>query len=393
MKIFKMLTVAVLINVLGLSSIYASAQAVESSPLLSPNNATTERLNAYFSQLESHNKFIGSVGFYQAGELLYQHASVLDGEIITPIDKTLKYRIGSITKVFTGVMIMQLIEEGKLKLETKLATFYPKVANAKIITISQMLSHHSGIKSFTDDPAFIKLYLSPQSSKTIISMIESYDSAFKPGQKGAYSNSNFYLLSHIIEKLTENSYQENLSSRITAKLDLKNTYYGGIISHKNNEVSSYSWNGDKWKKSEESDMSIPHGAGAIVSTTGDINRFIFGLFSGELLNKTSLASMLEIKNGFGRSIFKSKLGENDTYGHDGAIDQFRSKMIYQPSTKISAVVLSNGLEYKNDLIIDAMMTASKGKLVKLPNFKTIDLSIAQLNKFTGEYKSSTSSFR
>ena len=389
-KTLNVLITSAILNVIALpvTTAYAGTDnSNKNSSQVKKNMAAFTSLDNYLEQLNQHNKFIGSIGYYQNGELQYQYASKLEQNKITSTGKTLKYRVGSISKTFTSVMILQLIEEGKLSLDSKLAKFYPKVANANTINIAHMLNHHSGIRSYTNDAKFMEISLSPQSSQTIINMIEAYDSAFEPGSKGEYSNSNYYLLGQIIEKVTNQSYQDNLTSRITDKLGLKNTYYGGKIIPKNNEVNSYFWHQEQWQQAPESDMSWPHGAGALVSSTADLNRFIFALFNGKLINQASLNTMLTIKNDFGKGIFKYPHADGDAYGHDGAIDQFKSKLIYQPATKKSIAILSNGQQFDNNAILSAFLTAESGELVQLPNFNSIELAVAQLNKFTGKYSS------
>lgn len=353
------------------------------------NVKALSQLDKYFSQLTKHDQFIGSVAIYHDGKPYYQYNATLNNGAVAATHEEFKYRIGSITKTFTSVMILQLIEEGKLSLNTKLSSFYPDVVNAEDITIAQLLNHSSGVKSFTDDPKFIEIYASPQTSSTLITMIEGYDSLFTPGSKGEYSNSNYYLLGHILEQVTKQTYQENLSVRITEKLQLKNTYYGGAIRPEHNEVSSYYFVEGRWLKSVESDMSVPHGAGAMVSSTKDLNQFIQALFNEQLISKDSLASMLEIEHGYGKGIFKQSHDNRASYSHNGRIDHFDSLLAYEPETKMSIAILNNGLEIGHATIVDAAIMASKGELVELPNFDYIKVPVEQLALLTGEYTSET----
>ncbi|MFT4926942.1 MAG: D-alanyl-D-alanine carboxypeptidase [Phenylobacterium sp.] len=391
----KLLTAAVLTAMsLGPFAALAHSDSHTHTPTQKQTTATDQavfkNLDAYFGQLAKHNKYIGSVALYQNGQLVYHYGSTLDKAGIKATDKVLKYRAGSVTKMFTGVMALQLIEEGKLKLDSKLDTFYPGIKNAKIITIDQMLHHHSGIKSLTEDPLYDSISFSPQSPETIAGMIAGYDSVFEPGSRGEYSNSNYILLGYIIEQLTGQTYQQNLVSRINAKLGLSNTSYGGKISPANNEVYSYHWRKDQWHKSDETDMSVPHGAGAVVSTAADLNHFIQGLFAGKLLNPTSLASMTQIKDGYGKGIFDIQIYEGvQAYFHSGALDDFGAVLAYQPDSKFSLTMLSNGQDISDRDVMDALQMAIKGQLVKIPAFKSVTLTAAELKRFTGEYKSDT----
>jgi D-alanyl-D-alanine carboxypeptidase len=359
---------------------------------ISQQQAAYKRLDEYFDGLQKHNKFIGSVALYKDGRLSYQKAlTIADQENggVSKTDKMLRYRVGSISKIFTSVMILQLIEEGKLRFDSQLSEFYPKVKNAEKISISQLLTHHTGIRSYTDDLKFLIIYQKPQTTETIMAMIEGYDSDFEPGSQGKYSNSNFYLLGHIIEKVTNESYADNLKNRIVEKVGLQNTYYGGQIGSQKNEVSSYIFEKEKWQISTEWDMSLAHGAGAVVSTTADLNQFFHALFASKLIDKASLDSMLRGNNGFGKGIFKTTHADADSYGHNGKIDGFYSRAQYIPEKKLSFTILSNGMNYSQKEIVENLLLASAGKLVDMPDFKYIAISPQSIQKMLGQYKSDT----
>jgi D-alanyl-D-alanine carboxypeptidase len=161
--------------------------------------------------------------------------------------------------MFTGTLVMQLVEEGKLTLETTLDKFYPEIQNAPKITIGMMLTHHSGLHNFTSDPVYMTYMLSPQTHQQMVARMALMKPDFEPGSKGQYSNTNFVLLSYIIEKITNKSYPELVKERIINKIGLKDTYYGVKTNTGNNEALSYMYDG-KWKKFVETDMSIPSGA-------------------------------------------------------------------------------------------------------------------------------------
>lgn len=205
-----------------------------------------------------------------------------------PANTGTKYRVGSVTKMFTAAMIFQLIEEGKLSLNTKLSEFYPQIPNAEKINIAEMLNHSSGIHSFTGEADHYKSWLGQaQTPAQLVARMISR-SEFEPGSKHEYSNSNFILLGYIVEKFDKRSYAVSLKSRITAKLKLSNTYYGGKISAFANEANSYKWINNTWQTDTETDMSIPGGAGAIVSNPTDLDAFMYALFTGKLVSMASL---------------------------------------------------------------------------------------------------------
>jgi CubicO group peptidase (beta-lactamase class C family) len=185
------------------------------------------KLDSFFYALALHNKGMGSVAISSGGVLVYQKAigySQIKDDIKTRATINTKYRIGSITKMFTTTMIFQLIEEGNLSLSNALSTWFPKIPNAEKITIGEMLSHHSGLHNFTNDSSYLTYMTKPQTEAAMLAIIEKSPSDFEPGTKGEYSNTNFLLLGYIIEKITGKPYKEELKRRITSKIGLTDTY-------------------------------------------------------------------------------------------------------------------------------------------------------------------------
>jgi D-alanyl-D-alanine carboxypeptidase len=350
----------------------------------------SDRIDSLMNALYTHNKAMASVSITKNGKLEYSKAfGFSDNEGINPVNANAgtRYRIGSISKMFTTVMIMQLIEENKLSLSTPLAKFFRKIPNADSITIEDLLNHHSGLYNFTNSDDYTQYMTEPKSRQQMLEIIENQKPAFKPGEKGEYSNTNFVLLGYIIEDITGKSYQMNLSERITSRVGLKNTMYGSKINHAGNEASSYEFAEDKWKMLPETDMSIPGGAGAIISTTPDLTTFITALFDGKLVSKSSLNEMMTMKDGFGMGMFKFPFHERMAYGHNGGIDGFTSSLAYFPDDKVALAFSSNGLNYSMNNILIGLLSIYYDKPYSIPDFKTFDLDPDRLKTYEGEYKS------
>ena len=176
-------------------------------------NLNKAKLDSFFNALNMHSKNMGSVAISNNGVVVYQKAigySEVNGDVKTPATIKTKYRIGSISKMFTAVMIFQLIEEGKLSLTMPLATWYPQLPNAAKITISEMLDHRSGLHNFTNDTLYLSYVSKPQSEAAMINIMEKQKPDFEPDAKAEYSNTNFVLLGYIIEKITGKTYAEEL---------------------------------------------------------------------------------------------------------------------------------------------------------------------------------------
>ncbi|MBK0378632.1 serine hydrolase domain-containing protein [Mucilaginibacter segetis] len=344
-----------------------------------------QKLDSLLDVLAAGNKSTGSLAISKNGQIIYQKATgFIDIRAQKPANVQTKYRIGSISKMFTGVMVFQLIEEGKLSLQTKLSQFYPQIPNADKITIGNMLNHHSGLFNITTDPEFLTYMATPQTHQQMLAKMAAHQPDFEPGTRMAYSNTNFILLGYILEKITGKAYPDLVKQRIINKIGLKNTYYGGKINTANNEALSYNYKG-KWDLMPESDMSIPGGAGAMVSTPTDLDRFIEALFAGKLISAASLEQMKTITDNIGMGMFSIPFYENKGYGHNGTIDGFRSTLVYFPDDKLAVAYIKNGGNYEpNDVLIGALSVCFN-KPYNLPQF--IQINPAQLDKYIGVYAS------
>jgi len=348
------------------------------------------KLDSYFHQLEKNNKAMCGITITKDGELVYENYIGFSSvkEKIKNNSLTI-FRIGSITKMFTATIIFQLIEEGRLTLDTKLSEFYPQIPNSKEITISDMLGHRSGIHSFTDEPEYLQYMTSQKSKEEMVKRIAEFESDFKPNEKYAYSNSNYVLLGYIIEEITSSTYQEELRTRISEKINLVNTFFGDKINTKSNEAASYTFQQGEWSLQPETHMSIPHGAGAIVSTPNDLTVLINALFNNNLISEKSLNQMKDIKEGYGKGLVLFPFGNNFAYGHDGGIDGFISNLAYFPNDKVALSVLANGMNYIfNDILIGVLSIYFNAPF-EIPNFdaKAIELNVEELKNYEGEFSS------
>lgn len=346
-----------------------------------------DKLDLYFQTLENNNKFMGSVAISEKGKIIYTK-SIGFSDVETKIkpNEATKYRIGSISKTFTSTLILKAVEENKLSLEAKLNTYFPTLKNADQISISNLLNHRSGIHSFTDNENYLSWNTQKKSEKELLEIIEKGGSDFEPNSKADYSNSNYVLLSFILEKIYKKSYSEILTEKIIKPVGLKNTYYGGKINLKNNESNSYTFT-KEWKKEPETDLSIPLGAGAIVSTPSDLLQFADALFSGKIISQKSLSLMETMKDNYGYGLFQMPFGTKKAFGHTGGIDGFTSNYGYFPAEKLSFAFTSNGSNYTNNNIAIAVLSAAFNQPYEIPTFKNIDLKTEDLEQYLGIYSS------
>ena len=213
------------------------------------------KLDRFFDRLLEKNKGMGSLTLVKDGNVVYSRSfgyRQINGSEKKPLTAETKYRIASITKMFTAVMIFQLAEEKKLRLAGTLDKFFPQIPNAARITIGQILTHRSGIHDIEADGSFGK---QPRTREEVVARIAQGQPDFEPDAMHRYSNAGYILLGYIVEKAGGKPYQEALKERITSRIGLKDTYAGaGNTDPSKNEALSYRYLGG-WKEQPNSNSA------------------------------------------------------------------------------------------------------------------------------------------
>ena len=342
------------------------------------------RLDSLMDILAEKNQAMGSLTISKNGVVVYSRAigySYISDEQKLPATSQTKYRIGSITKMFTATMIFHLIEDGNLSLTTTVDKYFPQLPNARKITISHLLNHRSGLHNFTDDAKYKSWETQPKTQDEMLAIISKGGVDFQPNEKFSYSNSGYVVLGYIIEKVSKQSYSKYLRNRITSKIGLSDTYVGTKTDIKKHESFSYKFS-DGWKQSTETDMSIPGGAGAIVSTPGDLVKFIEALFSLKLVSSGSLAQMKTLTEGYGMGMFQIPFYEKQAYGHNGGIDDFASTLSYFPEDNLALAYCTNGQVYPMNSILIGILSICFDRPYSIPTF---NLKTEDLDKYLGVY--------
>ena len=351
---------------------------------------TTLRLDSLLTSLATHDKLMGSLTLSHAGRVVYSRAfGYQQAETKTPATPATRYRIGSATKMFTAVLILQLIEEKKLTLITPLAAFFPQLPNARTITIDQLLGHRSGLYNFTEDTAWTSGHMPAKTPAQMLQLIGQGQPEFAPGTKAAYNNSAYVLLGYIVERLTKLPYAQALQKRVLTKAGLLNTYCGGPINPPKQEAFSYVISPAGWQRVGETDRSLVGGAGTIVSTPTDLTRFLEALFGGRLVSAASLKLMQTIRDGYRRGLFSRPFGARPGYGHTGGLDGFVTLTTYFPTEKLAVALCSNGQNYSpHDALLGALRIYF-GQPYRIPTFPASHFvpTPADLDRYAGIYAS------
>lgn len=343
------------------------------------------KLDQLFDRLLEKNQGMGSIILAKDGNVLYTR-SFGYGQITEtakkPLTEATKYRIASITKTYTAVMIFQLVEEGKLKLNDRLDKFFPQLPNAGKITIAQILSHRSGLPDLPADPAWRR---QPKTREEVVAALAQGSPLFEPDSRHLYSNVGYVLLGYIVEKVDGKPYQEALTKRITAKIGLKDTYMGsGNTTIANNESLSYRYLG-AWQEAPEMNLSIPAGAGAILSTPADMAKFIKALFDLQLVSKGSLDQMKTMRDGEGMGMELFSFAGRTLYGHTGGSNVSGAWLAYEPTEKLAMAYTTNAKIYPVSDIIAAVFDIYWNRPYQIPTFDALQVSPEILDTYVGVY--------
>ncbi|SEB35956.1 D-alanyl-D-alanine carboxypeptidase [Tenacibaculum sp. MAR_2009_124] len=335
-----------------------------------------KRTDSLLTIKEKKEDFMGSLYINSNNKIYEKSIGFEDVDLNKKINSDTKYNIGSISKTYTAVLIMKAIEEKKLQLNGTIQQYFPVLKNAEKITIKHLLQHRSGVHNFTRDEVFWKTRTQNISSEKILSRINKYNNDFEPGSKTEYSNSNYFLLSMILERVYETSYEDLLQHKICSPLNLKNTY---AERNTNKYCHSYTYK-DKWIKFNPTSLSIGTGSGSIISTIKETNYFLESLLKGKVVTKNSLNEMKTIKNQYGLGLIEYTINNRKGYGHRGHIDEFRSTAIYFPNENLSFTMISNGSKEDMNILYQ--------KIFKLYfNDTTIKVDSEKIKHFVGTYKS------
>jgi CubicO group peptidase (beta-lactamase class C family) len=333
---------------------------------------------------------MGSVLVARDGQVIYSKGyGSADLEWDVPNTPTTKFRLGSVTKQFTAASILLLEERGKLSVSDPVKKYVPDAPAAwDKITIFHLLTHTSGIPNFTNFPDYRKLEPFAATSEQLVARFRDKPLDFEPGEKWQYSNSGYVLLGHLIEKITGDSYEKFVRENLFAPLGMKDSGYdsnSAVIPHR---ASGYVVGKDGFENAGFIHMSIPHGAGALYSTTEDLLKWEQGLFGGKLLKAASLQKMTTpFKSNYAFGLQVETVGGRKVMEHGGGIEGFNTELAYYPEDKLTVVVLGNVTGGAPGDIARKLASVAHGEAVKLQSErKEITLDPKVLARYVGAYE-------
>ena len=341
-------------------------------------------MNAEFSVKE----FNGSVLVVQKGKTIFQKSyGMADREWSVPNNNQSKYRIGSVTKQFAAAAILRLNEDGKLQLDDKLSKYLPDYPKGDSVTIHMLLNHTSGIKNYTDLQEFWPKAILPLSHDSMIALFKNKPYDFSPGTKWNYSNSGYYLLGVIVEKVSGKNFTEYLQQEVINKAGLKNTSMDRLDSVLAYRAKGYDKNrSGGYSQAMFISMEGPFSAGAMFSTPEDLVTWTKALHENKVLSPASTNKMMTPYLGkYGYGLLIDSLKTHKRVWHNGGIPGFSSHLAYYPADDTYVAAISNNGGNADQAGI-ALAHIAFGLPVSKPYIpKEVKIDPAIVDKYLGKY--------
>ncbi len=290
------------------------------------------------------DRFMGSVLVARGDETIFEmNSGWANAEWQVPNSAATKFRIGSVTKQFTAAAILLLEERGKLSVDDPLSKHVAGVPAAwNKITLRHLLGHTSGIPDFTALPPYKEWKTTGPSPGMIFERMRELPLEFSPSSRFQYSNTGYILLGWVIELVSGQTYREFVKQNIFEPLGLADTGYDSTIAVIPRRAAGYISGARGLRNANYLDMRVPHGAGGLYSTTGDLCKWTQALFGGKFLQSSSLEKMTTPgKGGYAFGLSVGTKNGRKRFAHAGGIDGFGSFLAYFPASGVIIVVLSN----------------------------------------------------
>lgn len=291
-----------------------------------------------------------SVIVVKAGQVLYRHAiGMAQLELGVPLSADMVFRLGSITKQITAVAILMLQEQGRLALSDPMTKFLPEYpTHGHTITIEHLLTHTSGIRSYTNMPEWLAIWRKDLSVTELTNLFKDQPLEFAPGTRWAYNNSGYHLLGAIIEQISGQSYEQFLQQQIFTPLGMQQTAYDHSLPIIPGRVAGYAKGPDGYSNAEYLSMTQPYAAGALISTVDDLATWDRALTDNTLLRAETLqqawksyqlADGTSTSYGYGWSL--SEWQGRPTIEHGGGIHGFSTYGLRMPAEQLYIAILTN----------------------------------------------------
>ncbi len=378
--------------VLAVALAVPSARGSAAPP--APESALAARIDAVMAAVYKPGEPGAAIIVRKDGQTIFRRGyGMADLELGVAVEPDMIFRLGSITKQFTAMSILMLAQEGKLGLQDEITRFLPDYpTRGKRITVEHLLTHTSGIQSYTDMPEWLPLWRKDFTVKELVDLFKDKPMQFEPGSSWAYNNSGYILLGAIIEKLSGKAYGDFVTERIFKPLGMKGSSYGSterIIPHR---VPGYQADKGGFVNAPYLSMTQPYAAGSLLSTVDDLAVWSDAVFAGKLVRKEWLDKAFtpyKLTNGestgYGYGWFVGDFAGHRSIEHGGGINGFTSYEMTFPEDRIFLAILTNSAIEGRGPEPRAVKIAWLALGLTEPERKAVALPARDLDAFAGVY--------
>lgn len=377
--------------------------AVLAATLLAPpvsaqsagDDALAKKIDAVMTEVYHPDGPGAAIIVRKDGKTIFRKGYALaDLELGVPIEPDMIFRLGSITKQFTAVSILMLAEQGKLGLQDEITKFLPDYpTQGRRITVEHLLTHTSGIQSYTDMAEWLPLWRKDFMLQELIDLFKNKPMQFEPGERWVYNNSGYILLGAIIEKVSGQTYEEFVDTHIFKPLGMKHSCYGSTERVIPRRIPGYQTGKDGFINAPYLSMTQPYAAGSLLSSVDDLAVWSDAVFSGKLIGKEWLDRALtpyKLKNGestgYGYGWFITNYQGHRIIEHGGGINGFMTYEMTLPEDRIFLAILTNSAVEGRDPEPRAVKIAGLVLGKPEPERKAVALAAKDLDPLTGVYE-------
>lgn len=376
--------------------LHAPASSAETAPAAAvADQALAARIDAAIAPYFKPDAPGAAVIVTRDGQTVFRKAyGMADVARHVPMTPEMSLRVGSITKQFTSTAIMMLADEGKLSVADDITNYLPGYpTHGKKITIEHLLTHTSGIASYTGKREFHTNMTRDMSVAQMIDFFKNDPLDFEPGSQWKYNNSGYFLLGAIIEKVSGMPYAKFVEQRIFVPLGMEHTAYEGYDRAPVLRAAGHTGAAGHYTPSAPLSMTQPYAAGALVSTIDDLARWDQAVWSGKLLKAPSWQQAFRpatlvggAPTAYGYGWMLEKLRGEPTVGHGGSINGYRAYAFHVPAQNVYVAVLTNA----DSGVVPAEVVANKAAAIAIGKpfreFTAIELAPEAIGAFAGVYK-------
>ncbi len=377
----------IVIFALSLVLFFGSGHAAPAQDLLSAD--VVKKADRYLEACAREGNFSGAVLMARKGKILISKGyGAANAELNVRNSPSTIFRLGSLSKQFTAMAIMQLQERKRLSVHDPLSKYIPDYPEGGRITLHHLLTHTAGIPNLTELPEYEAYMVNPSPLLKTIDLFKNRALDFPPGEKYKYSNSGYIILSQVIEQASGKSYESFITDNIFKPLAMKNSGYDHQEIVLKNRASGYALTDEGLMNSPYIDMSIPSGGGALYSTVGDMYLWDRALYRDALVSRESLdAIFTPDKEGYGYAWIIANLNGRRIITHNGSVNGFLTHIARYVDDDACIVILSNIANAPVNEIGRDLKAILFGEPCEIPKVhKAVSIDTAVTDAYVGRYE-------